>query len=94
MAGRHYAGEVGTLIRLDCGMDISAATSTFIFCDKPDSSRVVWPATVYNLRYLQYAVVMGDLADAGTYRVQAGLTMGDWVGRGETATFDIIPLFN
>ena len=91
--GKHYVGEVGTVIRLDCGSDVSAATSKYIYCDKPDGTRVTWTAELDGTNYIQYTVTVGDLGDPGTYRVQAGISQGSWTGRGETATFEITPIF-
>ncbi len=45
---KHYPGETGTEIRVNCGVDISAATATYIYCKKPTGTVVTWPATVYN----------------------------------------------
>lgn len=90
---KHYRGEVGTEILVDCGMDISAAINTYIYCRKPDGSKVSWPATITNSNYLSYITQTDDLSLTGAYRVQAGLTLGGWTGRGETASFIIYPQY-
>lgn len=93
MAGKHYTGETGTVIRVDCGEDISLATSTRLYCQKPDGTNVWWEATIYGTNYLTYTTVVGDLNQAGTYRIHSSLTLGGWSGLGEVDTFVIIPPF-
>ena len=90
---KHYPGETGTEIRVDCGVDVSSATATYIYCKKPTGTVVTWTATVYNSNYLRYYTLATDFDVAGTYRIQAGVTIGTWTGRGETATFEVTPLY-
>ena len=89
--GKHYSGETGTEIRLNCGCDISAASATVIYCRKPSGTTATWTATVYGTNYIRYYTGSTDLNETGVYRVQAGITLGTWTGRGETAIFEISP---
>ena len=89
MTDRHYVGEVGTVITVDCGSDISGATGTILKVRKPDGTEVEWTATIYDSNYLRYTTVAGDFNKAGTYHVQAHLTLAGWTGHGETAEFPI-----
>ena len=90
---KYYVGDVGTEIILDCGMDIAAASNVHIHVKKPDGSIEAWDAAIHEIdgayNYLRYVTQSGDFDVAGEYRVQAGLTLSGWTGRGETATFDV-----
>ena len=84
-----YKNTVGAAIKLNCGQDITSATSTTIEVRKPDGSEVSWPATIVESTKLQYVTQEGDLDQAGDYRLQPKLTIGDWTGRGDTAVLKI-----
>lgn len=90
---KYYVGDIGTEIILDCGMDLTGATGVVIHVRKPDGTVESWSAALYTIdgdqNYIKYTVVEGDLDQAGSYRVQAGLTLSGWTGRGETATFEV-----
>jgi len=94
---KYYVGDVGTEIILDCGMDITGATGIHIHVRKPDGSVEAWDAAVWTIdgapNYVKYTTQAGDFDVAGEYRVQAGLTLSGWTGRGETATFDVGEVF-
>ena len=89
MAYKHFVDEVGTVITVDCGCDITGATGTALKVKKPDGTEVSWTATIYDSNYLRYTTVSGDLDQVGVYYVQSYLTIGGWTGRGETAEFII-----
>ncbi len=85
------------LIKVDCISDktpsIEGATSTQINYKKPSGATGYWTATVVDGRYLQYQVQTNDLDESGTWKFQAYLTLGGWIGHGETATQTIYALF-
>jgi hypothetical protein len=91
---RHYIGEIGTEIIVDIGVDITGATPTKLKVTKPDGTEVVWTATVYNSNYLKYTTISGDFNLAGTYILQAELTITAWSGLGDVATFEIYDPFH
>ncbi|EHJ49035.1 hypothetical protein DFW101_3035 [Solidesulfovibrio carbinoliphilus subsp. oakridgensis] len=99
MAGTVYQGDVGLEIVLDCGCDVSGAVGAAVAVRTPSGAVVAWPAEtaaaggggVTCLRCLTRA---GDLAEAGTYRLQASLTLGGWTGRGRTAILVVKPKFS
>jgi len=84
---KHYVGEIGTAIIVNCGEDISTASIHNLRVKKPDGTEVIWNASVYNTNYLKYLIVTGDLDQAGNYEIQAYIEMGGWKGWGETAFF-------
>jgi hypothetical protein len=96
---KHYVGEIGTEVIIDCGQDITAATNTSIAVLKPDGTTTSWtPANIYTIsgatRYLRYVTVAGDFDQAGIYEAQASLTLGSWTGLGETTSFVIYDTFS
>lgn len=94
MADRHYIGEVGTEIIVDCGVDITGATNTKLKIKKPDGTEVEWVAIVYNSNYLKYISIAGDFNIAGDYYLNSYIeTTGGWDGHGETAIFRIYALY-
>lgn len=94
---KHYVGEVGTNIIIDCGKTITEATNVSISVKKPDGTLATRSAVIYSIagvvRYLRHTTVTGDLDQSGLYEVQAVLTLGGWTGRGETANFVVFDTF-
>lgn len=88
-----YVGDTGTVITLDCGQDISAATARSIEVRKPDKTLVSWPATASGTTAIQFATLAGSLDMPGTWRLQAKVTMPTGVWRGETAQLEVYNLF-
>lgn len=78
-----FAGDVGTELILECGVDISSATLRRIKVRKPDNSLVTWTATSNTSTSIKYIVQAGDLDLEGTYKLQALITMPSWSGSGE-----------
>ena len=89
MAAKAFVGDIGTVILLDCGCDISAATITSIRVKKPDRTSYDWPAEIYSDNYIKYITVDGDFDQEGTYILQAYIEIPDWKGRGEPAKISI-----
>jgi hypothetical protein len=89
MSNKSYRGDIGTVIIVDCGVDISLATVRELYVKKPDGTEAVWAASLYNTNYLKYTVLSGDLTPPGVYYIQAYIVLPTWQGRGETATFTI-----
>ena len=94
MADKHYINEEGTEIIVDCGSAITGATSLALKVKKPDGTLVSWTPIIYETNYLKYVVVSGDFNQSGTYYLQASLTLGAWVGLGETASFRISAVYD
>lgn len=98
MAESIYQGDVGLEILVDCGRDIAGAVSAALAVRLPSGAVRTWPAAVAGLgqtaSHLRYVTGPNDLAEAGTYKVQAVLTLGDWSGTGRTATLVVRPKFS
>ena len=93
MADKIYVGDEGTVVLIDMGEDISAATVTNIYVRK-STGDVTWAATIYDSNYLRYVIQTGDLDVAGTYYLQPYLEFTDWKGRGKTVNFEVYEAFN
>jgi hypothetical protein len=94
MADTFYQGDVGLKIELDCGQDISSSTDRAIQVRKPDGTTTSWAASLDGTDTLAYATASGDLSQAGTYKLQSSMSLGDWTGRGKTATLVVLPIFS
>jgi len=84
-----YKGDIGTEIRVDCGVDISSASRYKLVVKKASKETVEWDAEIYDSTYLTYIVQSGDFNRAGTYLLQAKITQGNWSGLGETTSFEV-----
>lgn len=94
MADKHYVGEVGTVLTVNTGIDISAATVHDLYVKKGDGSITTWTGTVYASNYIRYTIQSGDFNVPGTYKVQAKITLGSWIGYGEVASFYVNPIIS
>jgi hypothetical protein len=91
---KHYIGEIGTDIILNCGTDISAATAVYIKYQKPDGTSGSWAGTKYNTNYVKYTLLANDIGVAGRWVFQAYITSTLWTGYGETCEIIFSPLFD
>ena len=98
MAETIYRGDVGLEILVDCGRDVSGAQAPALRVRTPSGAVRSWPATVAVIdqaaTHLRYVTGHGDLAEAGVYKIQAFLTLGDWSGCGRTARLVVRPQFS
>jgi hypothetical protein len=88
-----YVGDTGTVITLDCGQDISAATARAIDVRKPDGSTTSWAASASGTNSVAFTTLAGTLDQAGEWRLQSSVTLpsGEWLG--ETAHLDVAEPF-
>lgn len=77
-----FVGDVGTLLRVDVGTDITGATTHQIKYTKPEGDRGVWEAII-NGQYLEYTSQADDFDQAGDWTIQAYVvtSAGSWHGR-------------
>jgi hypothetical protein len=85
-----YIGDIGTLISVNMGEDISAAEDVVFKVKKPDNTEVEWAAEIGDDDVLEYTVAEGDLDQAGVYYINPHLTLGDWTGSGDTVKFTVL----
>ena len=86
-----FVGDTGTIIKVDCGVNISTATVHNIVVRKPNGAKVTWVGTISGVTSILYATQASDLDIAGTWHLQAVVTMPGWTGSGEIATMDVSP---
>lgn len=89
--GKIYKDDVGVLIRLNTGVDVSEAESIKIRVRLPDGATTEWDAEEdETTNYIKYLTVAGDLEDDGDYLLQAYVTWGSTsIHRGETYTLTV-----
>ena len=93
-AGKIYVGDIGTDIILNTNETISSATITNMKVKKPDGTTATWVGALEGTTKIKYTVVEGDLSVAGTYKIQAYVSVSGWTGLGETATFQVYAAYN
>jgi hypothetical protein len=93
MTSKVYTGDAGTELLLDTGTDISAASSVSIEARKPDGTEVSWTGSVSATTKVRYVSVAGTFDQAGTWRLQAKVTIGTGGWRGESVALRVFEKF-
>lgn len=88
-----YTGDTGTVITLDCGQDISAASARSIEVRKPDGAAATWSAVASGSNSIAFTTLAGTLDMPGRWRLQARVTLPSGVWLGETAALDVYSPF-
>jgi hypothetical protein len=88
-----YVGDTGTRITMDCGTNISTASALEILARKPDGTAVTWTATLSGTDSLYFDTLAATLDQAGDWRLQAKVTIGSGVWRGETVLLQVHQVF-
>ena len=100
---KHYVGEIGTQVLLDCGIDLTDIAVAAIYYKKPGTIVGTWDATLYNsysdlakatgTYYVSYTLAGTDFNVSGDWEVQAVVanTVGTWYG--ETAQMQVFGTF-
>ena len=90
---KHYIGETGTIIYINCGEDVSSATNVSVLLERPDGTIVQRTATPVTYRdsvnYIVFIIEEGDFNQEGDYTGQVELTLGSWNGKGKEFTIHI-----
>jgi len=81
-----YMGDVGTVLEVAVGADISAATTTDLKVKKPDGTIETWTGAANGVTntQLDYTIVTNDLDQHGVYFIQSYIETATWSGLGET----------
>lgn len=82
-----YTNDVGLVIDINMGENISSATSLSLGITKPDHTTTTWTPSIQGTNYLRYTTVANDLDQAGIYFIQPAFTLGGWTGKGNTVKF-------
>jgi hypothetical protein len=92
--GKHYVGEIGTSIILDCGISIANATKSNIKYKKPDGTEGSFTGAVYLTNFVKYSTQSAaDLDQSGTWTFQADIASPTWTGLGEAVDVYIYPAY-
>jgi len=96
LSDKHYVGEVGTELIVNCGKDLTGAASIKMSVRKPNGCVVEWVAeqVFQNKQAMRYILQDGDFDVAGEYKLQAVVDLGGWIGRGRTSTFLVYEKFD
>ena len=86
-------GDTGTVIVLDCGQDISAASARSIEVRKPDRTTASWSASASGTNSVSYTTVAGTLNLAGVWLLQAKITLPSGVWLGQTVSVEVAEAF-
>ncbi len=89
MTTKVYVGDTGTVITLDCGADISAASARSIAVRKPDGTTTSWAAVASGTDSIAYTTLADTFDQSGAWRLQAVVTLPTGVWRGETALLHV-----
>ncbi|HQR20743.1 MAG TPA: hypothetical protein PKV98_07745 [Burkholderiaceae bacterium] len=93
MATKVYTGDTGTVITLDCGQDISAATARAILVRKPDGTTTSWTASASGTDAIAYTTLAGTLDQDGIWKLQSYITLPSGARKGETANLAVYSAF-
>jgi len=86
--GKLYVDEVGILIELETGADLTDVTSQEILYKKPDGTSSSWSASIVDST-LQYTTVADDLDQDGDWILQAHIVGTGFDLVGETVVMQV-----
>jgi len=78
-----HVGEVGRCIDVACRGDMSGATAPYLLVQKPSGNIANWTAEMLQDEagfILRYTTKLGDLNEAGQYKIHPYVTTGSWTG--------------
>jgi len=94
--GKFYTDEVGRVISVSVGIDLTGATIKKILVLKPNGQKPEWTGVVTGSAVegvFSYTTVAGDLNCAGVWKVQAYVENSGKKVYGQTATFTVYDKF-
>lgn len=92
-----YVGDIGTVIIIDMGANISGATNIKFIVNKPDASNpgqnteVEWVAIISGTSAFKYNIQIDDLDIDGYYEIRPEFSLGTWSGSGNKVGFPVEP---
>lgn len=84
-----YKGDVGTVIQLDTLSDISNGTVFGIKVKKPSGVLLDWIGVLQGTTAIKYITQVGDLDEAGVYRLQGYVSMPGWSGSSDITSLQV-----
>jgi len=91
-----YVGDVGTILRVDTKVDLTAFTTHNLTVKKPDGTVAEWVGNISTTgnTLIDYVTQAGDLDQEGIYMAHAkGVTAG-WSGLGDSFEFYVNALWS
>lgn len=91
-----FNGDIGVVLRVYAGIDISTATSILFKVRNPNGTDSTWTASLAddNNYYATYTTVSGDLDVSGTWLLYILVTFADSTSfAGETTEFEVFDNF-
>lgn len=94
MAQKIYLGDIGTIITVETGADLTGATTMEFLIKKPSGAGDTWTAVIPGGSVAQdgiliYTTILGDLDESGQYALQAHRIGPGVEHLGNTAYFDV-----
>jgi hypothetical protein len=82
--------DLGVVVSLDTGVDISTATTHTIEVLKPSGATASWLGTLDpDNRSVNHTIVAGDLDETGIYLLSAKVTIGSGVFHGDSVALEV-----
>jgi len=93
-----FKNDIGTIIRVDTGFDLTNATIANLVILKPNKQEVVWTGAMSTAgtTLIDYTITSNDLDVTGDYLVQSYVEFASptsWSGRGITTTLVVKDYF-
>jgi len=87
-----YKDAVGLPIALECGTDITAATTRQIKYRKPDGTTGTWTAVQATSTKISYTTVAGDMNFSGDIYLQAYVVTPSWTLYGDITWLTVLDI--
>jgi len=89
--GTIYKNDIGTVISLNTGINISSASTVSIIVKKPSGgATVTWTGTKGSDNMsVEHTVLTDELNEVGHYKLQAKIVMSSGTWHGETASIQV-----
>lgn len=84
-----FVGDIGTVLLLDCGVNITSATSVKVIAKSPQGLKKEFIGTVDGTNNVKYTTSSADFDVAGNWLLQSYVQMPDWTGRGAWVTLTV-----
>ena len=93
--GKIYKTDIGTLISLNTGINISSASSVSILVKKPSGGAIVtWVSVIGSDNMsIEHTILTDELNEVGYYKLHAKVVMPSGTWHGETATIQVKDAF-
>lgn len=82
--------DIGTVIRVDCGVDISAGTVFRLYHKKPGGSTGFYAGALYQTQHIEYITIADDIDEHGVWLIQAYVQLPSGTWRGDTAHITVV----